>query len=112
MALGTRAISADVVRAKSGSAIGHIYSSLGSPLTKPWRIMLIKNTTSKTVFISEDGSNDHYEIPGGTSDTFDFQANARAGDHCHKKVGTQFYVRGVSGDLPQSGKIILQGQYT
>lgn len=112
MALGTRAISADTVRAKSAASIVSNYTTLGAALTKPWRIMLIKNTTNKTVFVSEDGAIDHYEIPAGTSDSFDFQANARAGDHCHKRVGLQFRVRGVLGDLPTEGKVILQGQYT
>lgn len=112
MALGTRAISADVVRSKSGNAIISSYTTLGSALTKPWRIMLAKNTTNKTIFLSEDGSTDHYEIPAGSSDSYDFQANARSGDHCHKKVGVQFYVRGTGGDLPTSGKVILQGQFT
>jgi hypothetical protein len=112
MSLTTRAIAADSVRTRSGASITTSYTNLGTALTKPWRIMLIKNTTNKTIYISEDGSNDHYEIPAGTSESYDFQANAKSGFYCQKQVGTQFEIRGISGDLPTSGKVILQGQYT
>lgn len=112
MVLSSRGILPDTLKSVTFSSITDSYANLGSALTNPWRILMLKNTTDKTIFISEDGSNDHYELPAGTTESYDLQANAVSGEICLKKVGTQFQIKGVSGDLPTSGKVIIQGQYT
>lgn len=74
-------------------------------------MVFLKNTTDKTLFVSEDGTNDHYEMPAGSSICIDLQANAKSGFMCHKKKGMQYYAKGVTKDLPNTGKIILEGPY-
>ena len=101
----------DTLRSVAAASITASYTNLGAALTKNWAILVIKNTTDKTLFVSENGTNDHYEIPSGGVDVLDLQSNGRDGDFAHKKIGTQFSVKGVTGDLPTFGKIILQGQY-
>jgi len=108
----SRSFEADVVRSVTFSAISDSYANLGSALTKPIQILSFKNTTDATVFISENWSDDHYELIAGTTEVYDFQANAQPDGQGAKAAGTQFTVRGITGGLPTSGKVIIQGQYT
>lgn len=106
-----RKILSEAVRSIDGYLITSSYQNLGAALTEPALIITLKNTTDKTLFISEDGVNDHYELPAGTADSVDITAASREHRMGAKPKGTQFEVKGVSGDLPTSGKIILQVQY-
>lgn len=108
--MSKRSIDAEVVRSVAFGSITNSYANLGSSLTNSLVMMSLTNTTDKTLFVSENGTDDHYELPAGASPSLDFQANAREGDILVKAIGTQFSIRGVTGDLPTSGKIILEGQ--
>ena len=101
----------EAVRSINANSITSVYQNLGSPLSNPAAIITFKNTTNKTLFISENGSDDHYELPSGTADGFDIVSNSREHRMGAKAKGTQFKVKGVSGDLPTSGKLIMQVQY-
>lgn len=109
--MGSRKFKADVSRSVAFGSITASYGNLGAALTEVLVMMTIKNTTDVTLWVSEDGSTDHYEIPSGTMESFDFQANTPDDKISGKSVGTQFEVKAASGALPASGNIILEGQY-
>lgn len=106
-----RTMKAMTLKSVAFGAITSSYANFGSALANSLQIVTFKNTTDQTIFISEDGTNDHYELPPNSADTVDCQANARSGDQAVKKTGLQFKIKGVSGSLPTSGKVIMQGQY-
>ena len=107
----SRNYKADTIRSIAFGSITDSYMTLGSVLGNPSQIIIIKNTTDKTIFLSENGTDNHYELGTGTSDSYDFQSNSKTDDIAAKAKGTQFYVKGVTGDLPASGKVIIQIQY-
>jgi len=112
MARISRVFKADIVRSIKSNQITTTYQNLGSALTSPLVTVTFKNTMNVTVFISEDGTNDHYEMPPGSTEVVDMQANAATNPgQGHKAVGTQFKARYESGRAPRHGKIIMQGQY-
>lgn len=106
-----RDMKADTLRSVAAASVTASYANLGDSLTQNWVIVTMKNTTDKTLFVSENASDDHYEIPSGGTEVLDLQANARGKAWAHKAKGMQLSVKGVTGDLPTTGKIILQGQY-
>jgi hypothetical protein len=93
------------------SAVTNTYAPLGTVLEEALQILVIKNTTDATIFISENGSADHYELLPSTVEVYDFQTNAKTNATGAKNAQTQFYVKGVTGSLPTTGKIIIQGQF-
>ena len=105
------AFKADTIKSVAFGSITGSYANLGSALSFPLQILIIKNTTDVTLFVSENGTDDHYELPAGTTDGFDLQTNAISGAMGVKAAGTQFQVKANSGSLPATGKIIIQGQY-
>ena len=107
----TRRVRQEAVRTILGSAVTAAYQVLGPTTANPLVLLIIKNGTDETVFISEDGSTDHYELPAGTIDTYDLGANAKAGNLVQKAVGVQFSVKGVGGSLPTTGNVIIQGTF-
>jgi len=104
-----RTLSAITIRAVEAGNLTDSYQNLGSALTEPVYILMLKNTTDVTVLISEDGTNDHYELPPGASETYDLQAN-RADGLALKRCGLQFKVKINNGVTPSCGRVILQGQ--
>lgn len=107
----TRKIKAISTRTCVYTAISSTYVVCGDALDKPVVLLSIKNTTDETVIISEDGTNDHYELPSGTTESYDFQSNARGQNLVAKPVGLQFHVRHLNSFPPSRGKVIIQGQY-
>lgn len=110
--MATRKLQPITLRSVAFGSISASYSNLGASVDQSLATLKVKNYTDKTIFISEDGTNDHYRLASGEIESIDCQANARAGDVSLKEAGIQFSVRGVSGDLPSSGAVVLQGQYT
>lgn len=106
-----RFFTAEAVRSTAFSSITDSYAAIGATLSKPAQILIIKNTTNVTIFVSEDGSVDHYELPAGTADAIDLQTNAPGQDFGVKEEGLQFYVKAATGSLPSSGKVIIQVQH-
>jgi len=109
--MSSRKFKADTLKSVSFGSITTSYANLGSALSQNWVQMVIKNTTDQTLLISENGTDDHYEIPSGTTEYYDFQTNAPDDKVSGKGIATQFQVKANAGELPTSGKIILQGQY-
>lgn len=109
--MASRQVLPEIVRSVAFGSITTSYADLGSALSNPLVMLTLKNTSDKTLFVTENGSDDHYELPAGATESLDFQANATGNLQLRKAAGIQFQVKGVLGDLPTSGKIILQGQY-
>lgn len=104
-------VQADANRVLAGTSVTANYAALGAALTNVWIMMAVKNNTNQTVWISENGTDDHYELPAGTCEYYDFQANTSEELVSGKAVGTQFYVKAESGSLPDAGRVVIQGQY-
>jgi len=109
--MGSRIMKADPLKSVSFSSITDSYSNIGSALANVWQQIVIKNNTNATVFVSENGTDDHYELPPNTIEYYDFQTNASIESISGKAVGTQFTVKANTGFLPTKGSVILQGQY-
>lgn len=104
-----RTFNAIALRAMDGNEITSSFVDLGTALASPVYILVIKNTTDAIIYISEDASTIHYELAPGESEMYDFQTN-KAGSLGVKRVGLQFSVKGKSGALPTSGRVVIQGQ--
>ena len=86
------------------------YQALGDALDEPVYILFLFNGTDGTIFISENGTDDHYRLLANGSREIDVQANAVSPRVSAKKTGTQFYARAEVGDLPSSGYVWFEGQ--
>lgn len=86
------------------------YMSLGTALENPARILVWQNLTNKTVFISDNGLNDKFVMPASGYFVLDLTANASIDGYFYAE-GTQWYVRGVTADLPTSGSVYLAVLY-
>ena len=109
--MAKRTLTAEVVRSVAFGDITDTYSNLGSALSNALIMIIFKNTTEVTLFISEDGTNNHYELPSGNTEIYDFQTNSRSDDILAKSVGMQFEVKYDGAIAPTQGKVIMQGQY-
>lgn len=109
--MSNRSFKADTVRAVDGTSVTDTYANLGAALTEVWGLMSIKNSTDVTIYISENGTDNHYEMPAGSQEGFDLQTNGPGEGIFGKAIGTQFEVKADTGSLPTSGRVIIQGQY-
>jgi len=109
--MANRKIKADTLRKVAAGSVTTSYAALGASLGNVWIQIVLKNTTDQTLWVSENGTDDHYELPAGTQEFYDFEANTTGDTQSGKAIGTQFYVKAASGALPTSGSIILGGQY-
>lgn len=103
MAFGTRA-KLDEVRELAFGGIGAAYAALGTPLTDHARIVRFVNSTNVEVYISVDGVNNYIRMSAGSFVLYDFSTNRIQDDGLFVSIGTQFYVKQVSG-APASGAV-------
>jgi hypothetical protein len=105
-----RTFEAITLQEVAGELVTDSYVALGSALADSVYVLYIFNTTNKLVYISEDGTNNHYRLPPGSSREIDLQANKADARVGAKPVGLQFYVKGIAGALPTSGDVWIEGQ--
>lgn len=96
MAYGTR-VAFDAVRELAFGSISGTYAALGTPLADNVRLLSISNSTDVDVYISFDGSTNHLRLANNSFKLFDFSANKIRDDGLFVAVGTQIYVKQVSG---------------
>ncbi len=106
MAFGTRA-EFDEVREVAFGSIGASYSAIGTALTDHARIIRFVNSTDDEVYISSDGSTNNFRMSANSFILFDFSTNKIRDDGLFVAIGTQFYVKRVSG-APTEGAVWIE----
>lgn len=96
MAFGTRA-NFDAVREVAFGGISGTYAVVGTPLTDHARVVVISNSTNAEIYISVDGTTNNLRLAANSFKLFDFSSNKIRDDGLFVAVGTQFYVKQVSG---------------
>lgn len=109
MAFGTR-VAFDSVREKAAAGISGVYSALGTPLADYVRILSISNSTAQEIYISFDGTNDHFRLAQNSFKLLDLSANKIRDDGLFLAVGTQIYVKYVS-TTTVSGDVWVEVMY-
>lgn len=106
MAFGTRA-QLDNVREVAFGSISGTYAAIGTALTDHARLIRFVNSTDVQVYISDDGVNNKLRLAANSYILFDFSANKIRDDGLFFPVGSQFYVKQVSG-APGSGAVWVE----
>ena len=96
MAYGTR-IAWDAVRELAFGSISGTYAALGTPLADHARLLGLNNSTGVELYVSFDGSTNHLRIASNSFKLFDISTNKVRDDGLFLPVGTQIYVKQVSG---------------
>lgn len=97
------------VRRVAFGGITAVFADLGTPFTKPIRILHFKNTTNQTAEITVDGTNVNFEIPANSFDLYDISANRTPEEMALFREGIQLQVRRPSSEIdPTSGAVIVQ----
>ena len=102
MAFNTR-VNFDPVRELAFGGISGTYAAVGTPLTNPSRMVAFNNATDVMVYISFDGVNNHLKLASNSFKLFDFATNRIQEDGFFVSIGTQFYVKQVSGAASTNG---------
>ena len=98
------------VRTIGFAAIGAVYSSLGTPMTKPIRMISLVNYTDTGVMISVDGVHDHIPmVPNGYM-ILDITSNKTLIEGFFLAEGQQLFVKAI-GALPTLGSVYLTVYY-
>lgn len=106
MAYGTRA-QFDAVREVAFGGISGTYAVVGVPLTDHARIVCLSNSTNAEVYISVDGTANNFRLAANSFRLIDFSTNKIRDDGLFVSIGTQFYVKQVSG-APSSGGVWVE----
>lgn len=106
MAFGTRA-KFDAVREVAFGGISAVYAVVGGPLTDHARIIRFVNSTNAEVYITTDTTENELRLAASSFVLFDFSTNRIQNDGLFVHVGTQFYVKQVSG-APGSGGVWIE----
>lgn len=91
------------VRELAFGGISGTYAVVGTTLANPSRVIMVKNSTNKDIYISLDGVNNHMRVVAGTADSFDEKTNGGL-----IAQGTQFWAKQTADGAPASGNIIIQ----
>lgn len=103
----------DALRTKANGAITNSYTTLGTPLTRNWRMFRISNNTNGDMLFSVDGTTDNLFVPASSFVLYDLSTNAlnvADSDWFVMQIGTQFYVK--YSTAPTSGDVWIEGIYS
>ncbi len=103
----------DALRTKNNASITNSYTTLGTPLTKNWRIFKITNNTDGDMLISFDGTTDNIFVPAFSFTLYDLSTNAvnvQDSDWFVMQIGTQIYVK--YSTVPTQGDVWVEGVYS
>lgn len=91
-------------------AFGDITASfvqMGATFAGPLRLLYVGNDSNKDVYLSLDGTNDHFKVKANGFRLLDLKTNDSFVD-----AGQGIYLRGISGDLPTSGGVWVEAMFT
>lgn len=78
----------DTVREVAFGSLTNTYAALGGVLTRPVNVITFLNETDAAVYVSMNGTSNHFRISAQTARTIDIKANDGLFE-----VGQQFYVK-------------------
>jgi hypothetical protein len=103
----------DALRTKAFGAITGSYTTLGTPLTRNWRIFKITNNTDGDLLFSLNGTTDNIFVPASSFTLYDLSTNAlnvNDSDWFVMELNSQFYVK--SSTVPTTGSVWVEGIYS
>jgi hypothetical protein len=103
----------DTLRTKANGAITNSYTTVGSALTRNWRMFRITNNTDGDMLFSVDGTNNNLFVPSYSFILYDLATNAlnvQDSDWFVMQIGTQFYVK--YSTAPTTGDVWIEGIYS
>jgi len=103
----------DALRTKAAGAITGSYTTVGTALTRNWRMFRIANNTDGNLLFSLDGTTDNLFIPARSFVLYDLSANAlnvQDSDWFVMQVGSQFYVK--TSTAATTGDVWIEGIYS
>lgn len=103
----------DAIRTKAAGSITGSYTTLGTALTRNWRMFKITNNTDGDLLISLDGTTDNIFVPAHSFTLYDLSTNAlnvQDSDWFVMQVGSQFYVK--TSTAATTGDIWVEGIYS
>lgn len=109
MSLAIR-LMAEPVRTVAFGAIGAPYSTVGAPMTKPIRMMILQNFTDTAVMLSFDGVHDHLPMVTNGYLILDITSNKTLPQGFFFGEGQQVYVK-LLGAPAASGSFNLSVFY-
>jgi len=98
MAYGTR-VKVDPIRELDFGDISGTYASVGTPMTDHVRIISLNNGCDQELYVSFDGTNNHFRLPANSFVLLDLSSNKIREDGLFLSVGTQIYVKEVSASV-------------
>ncbi len=97
------------IRKLEFGGITDTFADLGSPFTRPIRILQIKNTTDVTLEVTIDGTNVNFELPTNSFDLYDVSTNRAPQEMALMRAGIQLQVKRPSSEAdPMVGAAIVQ----
>jgi len=103
MAYGTR-VKFDAIRELDFGDVSGTYAAIGTPTTDYARIISINSSLDDEVYISTDGSTNEIRLSSNSFILLDLSSNKVRDDGLFIPIGTQFYVKQVSGAV-SSGSV-------
>lgn len=103
----------DALRTKAFGAITNAYTTLGTALTRNWRMFKITNNTDGDLFISLDGTTDNMFVPANSFTLWDLSTNAlnvQDSDWFVMQLSSQFYVK--YSTAPTAGDVWIEAVYS
>lgn len=103
----SRVVRFDALRTIAFGAISGTYAKVGTPLTKPMRLVKFLNTSNVDLVISFDAINDHIYMPTSSFDLIDLNSNQDPGNDYKFQIGTQIYVKQAAGAAASGGIYVM-----
>jgi hypothetical protein len=108
MAYGKRA-TWDTIREETYDNLDTAYVVVGGTTTKSVRVVKFTNTTNKTVYFTDDNTEDQLKIPTNSFSLWDVTTNKALADKPQFiEIGTQFYCRYDGQVAPTSGWVSIE----
>lgn len=100
----------DTLRTLASGSIGAAYAVVGTPASKPIRIVCFTNNTDADMLFSDDGVNNKLFIAHGSFKLFDVTTNRdTVGPILAFAEGTQYWVKQASA--PSTGSVYIEMIY-
>lgn len=103
----------DALRTKAAASITGSYTTVGTALTRNWRMFRITNNTDGDLLFSLDGTTNNLFVPAHSFVLYDLSTNAlnvQDSDWFVMQIGTQFYVK--TSTSATTGDVWIEGVYS
>jgi len=98
------------IRTLAFGVINGVYSSLGTPLSHPARLLIFQNSTDADMYVSFNGIDDHLELMPYGYLIIDLSSNKTVPQGFYQAEGDQIYIKD-QGVAATSGKVSMSVVY-